>query len=341
MNIMKKASTIKVFQDCLGIGIDVSKAELAVVGMTLDEPYLKCIRNEMQAIKAFIRRLHQGGYRGKIVCESTGHYHLKLALVCHEVGVELIVLNPLQSSKHSKAKIRKTKTDPQDALTLATMCLTEPKLPQPMQLTLSKALIRLKMGQLAAVEKQLQQFRQSLAQYEETYAELGLALSDFQRALREHGNCLKRLRKQLENELEGLLAQALADDDRLAELREIPGYSNVVAGLVGSLDRQVKGADSWTAFVGLDVSVRQSGKWTGHGKLTKRGNAYMRKRLFQAAWGACLNYDYVRAYYDRLKMQGRKHAEAVCMIARKLLRIAYHVVTKNIQFDPNIAFSEH
>ena len=337
---MKIASRVNVFQDCFSIGIDVSKDELAIVGISADEPYLKCIRNEMKAIKAFMRQLQQRGYRGKLICESTGHYHLKLALVCHELGLELIVLNPLQSSKHSKARIRKTKTDPQDALTLATMALTEPQLPQPLQLTRAKALIRLKMGQLASVEKQLQQFNQSRAQYEETYAELGLALSPEQLALREHSKSLKRLRKQLEKELEGLLAQALADDDRLAELCHIPGYSNVVAGLVGNLDRQVKGADSWTAFVGLDVSVRQSGKWTGHGKLTKRGNAYMRKRLFQAAWGACLNYDYVRAYYDNLKAQGRKHAEAVCMIARKLLRIAYHVVTKRIQFDPTIAFAE-
>jgi len=336
---MKNASSEKVFKDCLGIGIDVSKAELAAVGITSNEAYFKRVSNDMKAIKVFIEGLHQSGYRGKVVCESTGHYHLKLALVCHEIGVELIVLNPLQSSKHSKAKIRKTKTDPQDALMLATMCITEPYLPQPAQLTMSKVLIRLKMGQLASIEKQLQQFKQSLAQYEETYAGLGMALSDHQQALRAHGSSLKRLRKQLEKELELLLSQALADDESLADLRDIPGFSNVVAGLVGILDRQVKGADSWTAYVGFDVSVRQSGTWKGRGRLTKRGNAYMRKRLFQAAWGACLNYDYVRAYYDQLKAQGRKHAEAVCIIARKLLRIAYYVVVNKVQFDPKIAFS--
>ena len=336
---MKNASSEKVFKTCLGIGIDVSKAELAAVGITSNEAYFKRVSNEMKAIEVFIKGLHQSGYRGKVVCESTGHYHLKLALVCHELGIELIVLNPLQSSKHSKANIRKTKTDPQDALMLATMCITEPNLPQPAQLTLPKVLIRLKMGQLASIEKHLQQFKQSLAQYEETYAGLGMTLSDCQQALRAHCSSLKRVRKQLEQELEVLLSQALADDECLADLRNIPGFSNVVAGLVGILDRQVKGADSWTAYVGFDVSVRQSGTWKGRGRLTKRGNAYMRKRLFQAAWGACLNYDYVRAYYDQLKAQGRKHAEAVCIIARKLLRIAYCVVVNKVQFDPKIAFS--
>lgn len=337
---MKNASTIKVFKDCSGIGIDVSKADLAVVGISMKESYLSNVSNQINSIRSFMRRLKRCGFQGKIICESTGHYHLKLALICHESGLELIVLNPLQSSKHSKAKIRKTKTDPQDALTLATMCITEPDLPKPAQLTSSKILIRLKMGQIASVEKQLQKMRQSLAQYEETYKGLGLPLSDLQQTLHEHCNSLKKIQKQLEKELENLLSQALPDDESFKQLCNIPGYSNIVSGFVGMLDREVKSAHSWTAYVGLDVSVRQSGTWRGRGRLTKRGNAYIRKRLFQAAWGACLNYGYVRAYYDRLKDQGRKHVEAVCIIARKQLRIAYHLVIHKTVFDPKIAFSD-
>ena len=165
---MRKASTVKVFRDCLGIGIDVSKAELVVVGLTTSEPYIKRVNNRLTSVKAFVRALKKSGYCRKIICESTGHYHLKLALACHEIGMEIIVLNPLQSSKHTKANVRKTKTDPEDGLTLATMCITEPNLPKPMQLTVPKALIRLKMGQLASIEKQLQKSQLSLMQYEET-----------------------------------------------------------------------------------------------------------------------------------------------------------------------------
>jgi len=336
---MKKAPSMEVFGDCLGVGVDVSKAELVVVGITSNESYIRCVNNEMKAIRALATGLQEGGYHGRIVCESTGHYHLKLAVICHQYGLQLVVINPLQSSKHSKASIRKTKTDPEDARMLATMCITEPDLPGPAELTLDNALIRLTMGQLASIEKQLQQQQQSLAQYEETYAELGLEPSESQQALRRHCNALKRLQKQFEKELEALLLQGEPDDEDTHKLHAIPGFSPVVSGLVGQFDRNVKGADSWVAYVGLDVSVRESGTWKGRGKLTKRGNAYLRKRLFQAAWGACMNYDYVRAYYDQLKSQGRKHVEAVCIIARKLLRIAYHVVTKGIQFDQKIAFA--
>jgi transposase len=336
---MKKASSGEDFKDCVGIGVDVSKAELVVVGLTENTPYVRRVENRLGSIRHFLHELHKAGYGGKIVCESTGHYHLKLALVGSELGLDIIVLNPLQSSKHSQARIRKLKTDSEDALTLATMCVTEPRLPKPVQLTAAHALIRLKMGQLAAVEKQLQQGQRSLRQYEETYAELGLELSAVQRALHEHYGLLKKLRLQMESELETLLIEQLASDELFGRLGAIPGYSAMVCGLVGQLDRQVSSDGAWVAYAGLDVSVRQSGTWKGRGKLTKRGNAYLRKRLFQSAWGACMNYAYIRAYYDDLKAQGRRHVEALCIIARKLLRIAYQVIVIGKQYDEKIAFA--
>ena len=335
---MKKAASVKVFGQCLGIGIDVSKAELVIVGLTDSEPYIKRVNNQLASIRAFVQALKKAGYRGKMICESTGHYHLKLALACEESEMEIIVLNPLQSSKHGKARIRKTKTDAEDALVLAMMCLTEPDLPKPTHLTVSNVLIRLKMGQLAAIEKQLQQSQRSLCQYEETYTELGLELSELQVSLRDHHRSLKRLKKQLEEELENLLVENMANDEIFDQLCALPGYSKIVAGLVGQLDRQVKGSQSWVAYAGLDVSIRESGTWKGKGRLTKRGKAYLRKRLFQAGWGACMNYDCVRAYYDKLKARGRSHTEAICIISRKLLRIAYEIVVNGKIYDPEIAF---
>lgn len=336
----KKAPTIKAWGHCTGIGVDVSKHVLDIAGLIETDHYYRHQSNQMRSIRSFFRALAQSGYPGKIICESTGHYHLKLAVVCEEYGLNLIVLNPLQSSKHSQSKIRKVKTDAEDAYTLATMCLTERDLPKAACITPSKALIRLTMGQLASVEKQLQKMNQSLNQYEETYRELGLELNDVQQSLREQSRQFKRLQRQLEKRLETLLIDSLPEKEDFDRLHSVPGFSPVVSGLVGNFSRCVKGADSWIAYTGLDVSVRESGKWKGRGKITKRGNGYLRKRLYQAAWGACLSYEYIRAYYDKLKAKGRMHVEAVCMIARKLLRIAYHVVMNKTPFDRNKAVFE-
>jgi transposase len=219
---------------------------------------------------------------------------LLLGLVFARYGLDLRIVNPLQSHKHQQSRVRKTKTDAVDGYVLATMCATERDLPAAAHLHSQHVLLRLQQGQLHALDK----------------------------------------------ELEALLTHAAADRNDLAKLQELPGFSPLVAGLVATaFNRQAKSERSWVAYAGLDVSVRESGTWRGRGKLTKRGNSFLRKRLYCAAWGAVMNYTGVRAYYDRLKAAGRNHVEALCIIARKLLRIAYAILVKGKEYDHHIAFA--
>lgn len=337
--MMKKAPALSVFCDCTAIGIDVSKASLEVAGLAGETIWQRTFSNTRDDIEALARTLSEGGYRHKLVCESTGHYHLLLGLVMAEYGLDLRVVNPLQSSKHQKARVRKTKTDAVDARVLATMALTEPELPPAANLQPAGVLIRLKQGQLHSLDKQLQRLSQSLASYTATYQQLGLDAGPAQERLATAVTELQAVRRQLQRELETLLAAA-ARQSELTALQQIPGYSPLVAGLVGTVfDRQARSYRSWVAYAGMDISVRESGTWRGYGKLTKRGNGYLRKRLYNAAWGAVMNYAEVRHYYDQLKAGGRRHVEALCIIARKLLRIGYVILVKGRQYDPNIAFA--
>jgi len=337
--MVQKASALSVFGDCTAIGIDVSKASLEVVGLVGEDAWRYTLANTEAEIDVLAQTLSAGGYRHKLVCESTGHYHLLLELTMARYGLDLRVVNPLQSSKHQHARVRQTKTDAVDAQVLATMCLTERALPPTTRLQPAGALIRLKQGQLHSLDKQLQRLKQSLASYTETYQQLALDAGPAQQQLAAAVAELQAARRQLQRELEGLLAAA-AQQPELTALRQFPGYSPLVAGLVGTVfDRQAPSYRSWVAYAGMDISVRESGTWRGRGKLTKRGNSYLRKRLYCAAWGAVMNYPEVRGYYDRLKAGGRKHVEALCIIARKLLRIGYVILVKGQSYDPNIAFA--
>lgn len=338
--MMKKALTLDRFCDCSGIGIDVSKATLEIVGIEKERVWRSDIDNAESAIDSLARKLKAGEYRNKIVCESTGHYHLLLGLVFVRYDLDLRIINPLQSSKHQKSRIRKTKTDQVDGYVLATMCETERDLPKAANLQPKPVLMRLKQGQLHALDKQLQRMSRSVSTYTETYQKLGLEPGSSAQALQQVVTDLKAIRRKLHKELEAMMVEETLESDDIDKLRCLPGYSLMVAGLVSTaFDRHAKSDRSWVAYAGLDVSVRESGQWRGKGKLTKRGNSFIRKRLFCAAWGAMMNYDEVRAYYDMLKAAGRNHIEALCIIARKLLRIAYAVLVKGKEYDANIAFA--
>ena len=338
--MMKKAPTLERFCRCSGIGIDVSKATLEIVGIEKEQVWRAEIDNAETAIESLAKTLKDGGYRHKIVCESTGHYHLLLGLVFARYGLDLRIINPLQSSKHQKSRIRKTKTDQIDGYVLATMCETERDLPKAANLQSKQVLMRLKQGQLHALDKQLQRMSRSISTYTETYQKLGLEPGSSAQALQQVVTNLKAARRKLQQELESMMVQETVGSDDIDKLRRLPGYSLMVAGLVSTIfNRQVKSDRSWVAYVGLDISVRESGTWRGKGKLTKRGNSFLRKRLIGAAWGAMMNYDEVRKYYLKLKAAGRNHIEALCIIARKLLRIAYVVLVRGKEYDANIAFA--
>jgi len=331
-------ASINHFKSCVGIGIDVSKESLALAELTEDKTYISNLDNSLEAINLLAQKLVKEKYLGKIICESTGHYHLKLVSVFSKYEINLVVLNPLQSSKHSKANIRKVKSDPVDAETLATMCITEKNLPKSTALNDDKVLIRLKTGQLASLEKFIQRLQSSVNMYHETYEELGFEQSDIQQDLAKTLAELKKVKERMIKEVERLIITLCSSKKEVSDVQEIPGISEITASLVSQLDTDVKGPNSWIAFAGMDTSVRQSGTWKGKGKMTKRGNPYLRKRLYNAAWGAMMHDEHFKAYYEQLRSRGRGYVESLCIMAKKILRIAYQVRVNHIKYDPKVAF---
>ena len=73
--MMKNARSFDVFCGCTGMGIDVSKATLEVAGLAGSDVWRTTMTNTRTAIETLAMTLSEGGYSGKIICESTGHYH--------------------------------------------------------------------------------------------------------------------------------------------------------------------------------------------------------------------------------------------------------------------------
>ncbi|GAM78895.1 mobile element protein [Vibrio ishigakensis] len=325
-------------KNCTAIGIDVSKKTLDFAGLTAERTVQYQLNNTVESIEKLASKLVSVDYQGKIICESTGHYHLKLVSVFSKHKLNLYVINPLLSSKHSQANIRKTKTDPVDAKTLATMCITERNLPKPTLTNDRNLLITLKVGQIKAMEKLIQKMGGSLRLYEETYQDLGFEMSEIQQELLTKLSELKSLHKCMLTELDSLVRESNDSSRDTDILSSIPGISSTTAALLSQLDREVKSCHSWVAFIGLDTSIRQSGTWKGKGKLSKRGNTYLRKRVFCSAWGAMMHDEHFKAYYESLRAEGRGYKEALCILAKKQIRIAYHLLSCGEKYDPSKAF---
>ena len=86
------------------------------------------------------------------------------------------------------------------------------------------------------------------------------------------------------------------------------------------------GADKLVAAVGLDAQVKQSGRWQGQVRMSKRGNRYVRRAIMLAAQTAARTDPQCQAIYGAQRAKGKHHTVAVSHVAHQLLHIAYSVL---------------
>jgi transposase len=86
-------------------------------------------------------------------------------------------------------------------------------------------------------------------------------------------------------------------------------------------------ADQLVSYSGLAASVHASGQTHRTGAITKQGRRELRTVLVECAWAAVRYSPHWKALFDGLMMRIGKH-KAIVAIARKLLVVIWHVLTK-------------
>lgn len=129
--------------------------------------------------------------------------------------------------------------------------------------------------------------------------------------------------------------------ESLGLLQTIPGVSVEQAALIlaelGDVSR-FPTVDKVVAFAGLDPKVRESGRWKGKRKLSKKGSPTLRAVLYRTAMGCRFKNPVVGAEYERMRSEGRSYKEALVSASRKLLKVVYAVLRdrKPFYFPENL-----
>lgn len=300
-----------------GIGIDVSKDKLDLAVRFNDQNYqVTSFTNDAKGARSicgFLKR-QEAAEAAPVVIESTGDYHLRSALIIKQGDYQVKVINPILTKKYQKSSVRNAKTDKIDAKRLADIAVLESGLPD-----FKANIAHIQSRKLASLLKQLEKSKQQLSMSIKRFQETANAISlkhptkHFKRAITE----LEKQIKETKQELSGRLPekQKLFADSTKGLSREKLAVINALVG-----DKIFQNADQLTAFFGLDVAIRKSGQWTGKSKLSKRGNAYARKMLYQIAWGMKTHNDIFRECYDLHRKNNRHYNEVLVILARKFLR---------------------
>ena len=296
------------------LGIDVSKDELVICDWDTEE--ITRLPNQGSPIKAWLKSLY-GPVR--IAIEPTSSYHLAVVEQAHVLGCEVYLIDSRQLVHYRVAVNVRNKTDPQDAWLLARYLARECSSLRPFKPLCAKAQrLWALLKRRAAVVKMRTQLEQSFS---------GIKLST--KALSTE---IQHLLDRIDRHMQALV-RALGWWADYQRCLSIPGIGPLnAAALVSVFYRGAfAGSDAFVAFIGFDIRMRESGKYKGQRKLTKRGEAEIRRLLFCATQPA-RSYALFDHYYQKQLDKGLSKIAAKVVLARKLARIAFTLLINQQSF---------
>jgi transposase len=300
------------------VGVDVAKAELVVV--VHSEQCSQAISNEAQAIDAWLAQLPAGA---AVAVESTGAYHQLLVQRALYARVPVYVLNAKDVYFYAKALGSRGKTDRSDAAVIARYLAEHHDQLHPWQPASREGeqVMQLLTQRWAVVSKRTA-LRQALKGCK------GLqALGELERAF-------DALLKEIDERIQQLISSDPALHQSQQMLRTITGFGAQSSALLATLLQRIPFAnsDALVAYSGLDPRPNDSGAKRGRRALSKRGSPDLRRQMYLVAFAAC-HSKALGPLYKALRAKGFQTTEALVILARKLLRVAYAVWKARSPFD--------
>ncbi len=322
-------------------GLDLHKQ--AIEAAIVDDDGSLLVRHrfptEREAITTFAQQFLSPQHQ--VVVEATFNTWAVVELLEPHVA-RVVIANPLRTRAIAEAKI---KTDKIDALVLAKLlhagfiadvwCPDEQTRAARNQSTIRANLTcdrtRIKNRIHSILHQRLIQAPKNLFEPKQLEWLRGLELDAAGRtALELYLRQLDAVEQEIEQMHAGLAKQAWADPQTKL-LMTIPGIDFPVAqsvlSAIGDITR-FPDADKAAAYFGLVPSTRASGNHSYHGKITKQGNSHARWMLIQAAQHVDDHPGPLGAFFRRIANKKNRNV-AVTAVARKLVTIAWHMLTKN------------
>ncbi len=307
----------------LSIGVDVSRDELVIAHVDDTTPLVN-IPNDAVHIKRWLETLPPACSVGM---EATGAYHRLLADMAYAAGHTVFVLNPRDVALYLRSLRSHGKTDVLDARGIARYTCNETDA--------CHAYVPLTAQQqgVSTLIQRRHQVVKRRASVRMSFADSTLCAKAFAQLM----SAFDALIADIDKQIQALIAADEALHAKCALLRSIQGVGPLIgAALAMRLSRvSYANSDALVAALGLDPRPRESGQYTGTRHLSKRGNPEERRLLYLAAVSACRNPTW-KAIQTTLFSKGLPSTAVYCIIARKILRIAFAVWTAGIPYNPNL-----
>ena len=267
--------------------------------------------------------------------EATGTYGDSLATYLHEAGHIVSVVNPAAIKAYAQSHLSRTKTDRVDAALIAGFCSER----RPPAWTPPAPEVQ----ELQAVVRRLESLIE-MRVAEENRLSSGITVEAVRESVEE---LIAHLCEQIKK-TEALIRAHIDNHPSLKRQRElldsIPGIGETTAAALSAEVPnilQYRSAREVAAFAGLVPRERQSGSSVrGRVRLSKIGNARLRKALYFPAVTALRCSPFFQSWAEGLRQRGKSKMAVIGAAMRKLIHLAYGVLKTGKPFDPEWAQKE-
>ena len=312
------------------VGIDVSGKELAVCLMVLTQGFKSKIKgtrkfsNDEKGILSLHRWVEDKRDQTLEVhytMEATGVYHENLAYFLQQQGEVVHIVLPNRAKKYAGSLEYRSKTDKIDSKILARMGL-ERELPvwSPM----SPVFRELK----GLTRERSMMIKHRTMLKNQKHALMQMVWSN-KKSTGRIDRLIREINKQIhviEQEVEKIVDQDDLLKKKLLKLMTIPGIGFLTAVIiVAETDgfALIKNRKQLVSFAGLDVKIRESGKWKGTPRISKKGNVFIRKALYFPALTATRSSTFEKNLYERILNKRGLTMIASVAVQRKMLALTY------------------
>jgi transposase len=318
------------------IGLDISKSSVNVY-VPLGKLDLE-IANTDKAFKSLYSKLKKL-YKKEIekvvfVFESTGSYSALLYRFCAQKGIMAYMPNPKQARNFAKAIAQRNKSDKIDARVLSEAIVVakenEIKVPtiDPLVEEIKEFMVyyRLKVKQ----RTQLSNHLESLSTKEGS--------KTLCRTIKAEIKALKKSEDKIIEQVYAIIEKSKNLKEKYNAITSIDGIGKIGGIVMLHLFIKYPHANQRqiVSLAGLDPVMRESGtSIKGQTRISKAGDRLYRGTLFMAAMASTKHNEKMKAFYERLKANGKHTTQAQIAVIRKLIVVAHSLYKSGEVYDKN------
>lgn len=306
------------------IGLDISKSSINVhIPLGKIDIEIDNTAKSFKSLHAKLKKLYKKELDKLIfVFESTGSYSVSLYRFCGDKGIRVFMINPKQARNFAKAIAQRNKSDIIDARVLSeAIMVAKPKeihIPKidPIVEEMKELMVyhRLKVKQ----RTQLSNHLESLSAKEGS--------KTLCRTIKSEIKSLKQSEDKIVEQVYNIIMESKDLKSKYDVITSIDGIGKIGGIVLLHLFIKYPYANQRqiVSLSGLDPIIRESGtSIKGQTRISKAGNRLYRGTLFMPAMASTKHNAKMKAFYERLKANGKHTTQAQIAVMRKLVVVAH------------------